>query len=125
VLTTHIVKGRMSIPLDFNIYLKKDQLNEKYLLSVSREKDEASRKEHAMRMLAELQGKFKDKNQMARDLIAKAESRKVPFILSGRWRQLVLLSQNRRAGRVSQEGLDIRCQERQSGADGEGMDAPL
>ncbi len=72
----------MSIPLDFDIYLKKDQLNEKYLLSISREKDESSRKEHAKQMLNELQGKFKDKNQMARDLITKAESRKVPFSLA-------------------------------------------
>ena len=56
ILTTHLIKGRLSIPLDFWVYLKKEQLPEE-------EKDE-----------------FRDKNQMARKLIEKAHSKGVPFL---------------------------------------------
>src|SRR5712692_4892416 len=45
VLTTHLIKGRLSIPLDFRIYVKEEQLEDK--------------------------NEFRDKNQMARELIEK------------------------------------------------------
>lgn len=54
VLTTHLVKGRLSIPLDFRIYVKEEQLEDK--------KD------------------FRDKNQMARELVEKAHSNEIPFL---------------------------------------------
>jgi SRSO17 transposase len=57
VLTTHLIKGRLSIPLDAWVYLKKEQLEEE------EKKDE-----------------FKDKNQVAREFIQKAHSKGIPFL---------------------------------------------
>ncbi len=54
VLTTHLIKGRLSIPLDFRIYLKEEQLEDK--------------------------NEFRNKNQMARELIEKAHSNGMPFL---------------------------------------------
>lgn len=56
ILTTHLVKGRLSIPLDAWVYLKEEQLPE------------------------EKKSEFKDKNQVARELIGKAHSAGVPFL---------------------------------------------
>jgi SRSO17 transposase len=55
ILTTHLIKGRLSIPLDAWVYLKKEQLEDK--------KEE-----------------FKDKNQVAREFIQKAHLKNVPFL---------------------------------------------
>ena len=52
--TTHLIKGRLSIPMDFRIYLKEEQLEDK--------------------------NEFRDKNQMARELIQKAHSKGIPFL---------------------------------------------
>src|SRR5439155_12597890 len=52
--TTHLIKGRLSIPIDFRIYLKEEQLEDK--------------------------NEFRDKNQMARELIQKAHSKGIPFL---------------------------------------------
>jgi SRSO17 transposase len=54
ILTTHLIKGRLSIPMDFRIYLKEEQLEDK--------------------------NEFRDKNQMARELIQKAHSKGIPFL---------------------------------------------
>ncbi len=54
ILTIHLVKGRPSIPLDFRVYLKEEQLEDKT--------------------------EFRDKNQMARELIQKAHSSGIPFL---------------------------------------------
>jgi len=54
VLTTHLVKGRLSISLDFWIYLKKEHLEDGRV--------------------------FKDKNQMARELVEKAHFNGIPFL---------------------------------------------
>ncbi len=56
VLTTHLIKGRLSIPLDCRVYLKEEQLPE------------------------ERKNEFRDKNQMARELIEKAHSNGIPFL---------------------------------------------
>lgn len=52
IVSTHIVKGRLSIPLDFEIYLKEGYIPKE---------------------------KFRDKNQIARELITKAHSKGIPF----------------------------------------------
>jgi len=77
ILTTHLVKGRLSIPLDYEVYLKRSQLSEGYLKSVSRLRSDAAREEYAKETL--LDESFKDKNQMVRELISKASSKGVPF----------------------------------------------
>ncbi len=64
IMTTHLVKGRLSIPLDFRVYIKKEEFEEK-----EKEKDEERPKE-----------KFEDKNQMARELLLKAESNGMSFL---------------------------------------------
>jgi SRSO17 transposase len=56
VLTTHLIKGRLSIPLDAWVYLKEEQLPE------------------------EKKSEFKDKNQVAREFIQKAHSKGIPFL---------------------------------------------
>ena len=53
ILTSHLVKGRLSIPLDAWVYLKEEQLEDK--------------------------SEFKDKNQVAREFVEKAHSKGVPF----------------------------------------------
>lgn len=55
ILTSHLVKGRLSIPLDAWVYLKEEQLPE------------------------ERKSEFKDKNQVAREFIQKAHSKGIPF----------------------------------------------
>lgn len=57
VLTSHLIKGRLSIPLDAWVYLKKEQLED------NKEEDE-----------------FKDKNQVAREFLQKAHSKSIPFL---------------------------------------------
>jgi len=54
ILTTHLIKGRLSLPLDAWVYLKKEQLEDKK--------------------------EFKDKNQVAREFIQKAHLKNVPFL---------------------------------------------
>jgi len=54
ILTTHLIKGRLSIPLDAWVYLKKEQLEDKK--------------------------EFRDKNQVAREFIQKAHLKNVPFL---------------------------------------------
>ena len=56
ILTTHLIKGRLSIPLDAWVCLKEEQLPE------------------------EKKSEFRDKNRVARELIEKAHSRGVPFL---------------------------------------------
>lgn len=56
ILTTHLIKGRLSVPLDAWVYLKEEQLSEE-------EKKE-----------------FKNKNQVAREFIEKAHSKGIPFL---------------------------------------------
>jgi SRSO17 transposase len=57
ILTSHLIKGRLSIPLDAWIYLKEEQLPEEKRKS-----------------------EFKDKNQVAREFIQKAHSKGIPFL---------------------------------------------
>jgi SRSO17 transposase len=54
ILTSHLIKGRLSIPLDAWVYLKEEQLEDK--------------------------SEFKDKNRVAREFIQKAHSKGVPFL---------------------------------------------
>jgi hypothetical protein len=77
VVTSHLVKGRLSIPLSFEIYLKDDQLNEKYLASISRKKAGDYTAEDAEQILES--ETFKSKNQIARELVSKAKQKGVPF----------------------------------------------
>src|ERR1022692_2057265 len=56
ILTTHLIKGRLSIPLDARVYLKEEQLPE------------------------EKKSEFEDKNQMAREFIGKAHYNGIPFL---------------------------------------------
>lgn len=75
VVTSHLVKGRLSVPLSFEIYLKKDQLNsEEYLASIARRRDEG---EDIKRILES--ESFKTKNDIARELVSKAFQRDIPF----------------------------------------------
>jgi SRSO17 transposase len=63
ILTTHLVKGRLSIPLDFRVYIKKEEFEGK-------EEEEE-----------ELDETFQDKNEMAREMLKKAHSKKgMPFL---------------------------------------------
>ena len=64
ILTTHLIKGRLSIPLDAWIYLKQEQLEEN--------EDEEEKKES--------DDEFKDKNQVAREFVGKAHSSGIPFL---------------------------------------------
>ena len=61
ILTTHLVKGRLSIPLDFRVYVKKEEF-------------EKEAKEDRP------EGGFEDKNQMAREMLEKADSKGAPFL---------------------------------------------
>ncbi len=58
ILTTHLVKGRLSIPLDSWVYLKEEQLVEE----------------------KKKNNEFKDKNQVSREFIQKAHSNGMPFL---------------------------------------------
>jgi SRSO17 transposase len=62
ILTTHLVKGRLSIPLDFRVYVKEEEFKRKY---------EAEEPPEEI---------FEDKNQMAREMLRKADSKGVPFV---------------------------------------------
>jgi SRSO17 transposase len=62
ILTTHLVKGRLSIPLDFRVYVKEEEFKKKY--------QEEELPEEI----------FEDKNQMAREMLKKADSKGVPFL---------------------------------------------
>jgi SRSO17 transposase len=62
VLTTHLVKGRLSIPLDFRVYIKEEEFKKKY--EEEKEPEEI----------------FEDKNQMAREMLKKADSKGIPFL---------------------------------------------
>ena len=77
IVSSNLVKGRASIPLDFQIYLKKDQLNSKYLASVSRIDDAKEEAAHIDEILSE--ESYKRKNEIARELITKAFDRNIPF----------------------------------------------
>lgn len=63
IMTTHLVKGRLSVPLDFRVYIKKEEF----------EKKEDEEEEHP-------EEKFEDKNQMAREMLLKADSKGIPFL---------------------------------------------
>ena len=65
ILTTHLVKGRLSIPLDFRVYIKKEEFEGK---KKKREEEE------------EIDEIFQDKNQMAREMLKKAHSNGMPFL---------------------------------------------
>jgi SRSO17 transposase len=67
VLTTHLIKGRLSIPLDAWVYLKKEQLEDDKKKKKKEGEDEDS-------------DEFKDKNQVTRELIQKAHSKDIPFL---------------------------------------------
>lgn len=67
IVSSNLVKGRASIPLDFQIYLKEEQLNSKYLASISRIDDAKEEAAHIDEILSE--EKYKRKNEIARELI--------------------------------------------------------
>ena len=77
IVSSNLVKGRASIPLDFQIYLKKDQLNSKYLASISRIDDPKEEAAHIDQILSE--ERYKRKNEIARELTTKAFERGIPF----------------------------------------------
>jgi len=79
VVTTHLAKGRLSIPLSSEIYLKDEQLKEDYLASINRRKNdkEESLPEDIAHILES--ERFRTKNEIARDLIRKAFDKGVPF----------------------------------------------
>src|SRR5713226_6657335 len=74
VLTTHLVKGRLSVPIDLDIYVKKDEFEKEH----DDDNDD---------MLKELGKGFRTKNQMLRELVSKAASKKIPFsrVVADEW----------------------------------------
>jgi SRSO17 transposase len=64
IMTTHLVKGRLSIPLDARVYIKKEEFEEEKKKKEEEHPDE----------------RFEDKNQMTRELLLKAESNGIPFL---------------------------------------------
>ncbi len=87
VVTTHLAKGRLSIPLSSEIYLKDDQLNEDYLSSINRR---TKNKEEALpgdvKQILENEN-FKTKNEIGRELISKAFDKGIPFsyVIADSW----------------------------------------
>ena len=87
VVTTHLAKGRLSIPLSSEIYLKDDQLNKDYLASINRRtnknKEEAS---EDVKQILESEN-FKTKNEIARELISRAFDKGIPFsyVIADSW----------------------------------------
>ena len=89
VVTAHLAKGRLSIPLSSEIYLKKEQLeDEDYLASINRRTEE--NKEESLpgdvRQILESEN-FKTKNEIARELISKAYDKGIPFsfVIADTW----------------------------------------
>jgi DDE superfamily endonuclease len=88
VVTTHLAKGRLSIPLSTEIYLKNEQLNEDYLASINRRteknKEEALPEDVKQTMENE---NFKTKNEIARELISRAFDKGIPFsyVIADSW----------------------------------------
>jgi hypothetical protein len=88
VVTTHLAKGRLSIPLSSEIYLKRDQLNEDYLASINRrtKKNKEEALPEDVKQILENEN-FKTKNEIARDLISKAFDKGIPFsyVIAASW----------------------------------------
>ena len=81
VVTTHLAKGRLSIPLSSEIYLKKEQLeDEDYLASINRrtEKNKEEALPEDVRQILATEN-FKTKNEIVRELISKAYDKGIPF----------------------------------------------
>jgi SRSO17 transposase len=75
VVTSHLSKGRLSVPLSFEIYLKKDQLDdEEYLASIARSRDEGK----DIKRIIESES-FKTMNEIARELVSRAFYKGIPF----------------------------------------------
>src|SRR5487761_141294 len=107
VVTSHLLKGRLSVPLSFEIYLKKDQLDsEEYLASIARRRDEGE----DIRRILESES-FETKNEIARDLTKKAFDKGIPFshVVADSW----FLNSETVLDTVTQEELDLRMQVRQ------------
>ncbi|MGI0085300.1 MAG: IS701 family transposase [Nitrososphaerales archaeon] len=87
VVTTHLAKGRLSIPLSSEIYLKNEQLDEDYLASINRrtKKNKESLPEDVKQILES--ENFKTKNEIARELISKAFDKGIPFsyVIADSW----------------------------------------
>jgi SRSO17 transposase len=81
IVTTHLAKGRLSIPLSSEIYLKKDQLeDEEYLTSINRrtEKNREEALPEDVKRILENEN-FKSKNEIAREFILRAYDKGIPF----------------------------------------------
>jgi SRSO17 transposase len=78
VVTTHLAKGRLSIPLSSEIYLKNDQLNEDYLASINRRKENKEESSEDVKQILQSEN-FKSKNEIARDLVSRAYDKGIPF----------------------------------------------
>ena len=65
VLTTHLVKGRLSLPIDLGIYVRKEEFDKKH--------DDANED-----LLEELGKGFRTKNQVLREPVSKAASKGIP-----------------------------------------------
>jgi hypothetical protein len=107
ILTTHLVKGRLSIPLDFRVYVKEEEFKKKY--------DEEELPEEI----------FEDKNQMAREMLKKEGRLKGNTLPLCRWRLVVLLQRDGATRLIPREDMGLPVEERQGRPDAAGMGPPL
>ncbi len=74
LLTTHLAKGRLSVPIDLDVYVKKDEFEKRH----DDDNDD---------LLRALGRGFRTKNQMLRELVSKAASKGIPFscVVADEW----------------------------------------